>query len=245
MSKNITKKCGAPIYLKLRGTLAEQINSGKLGAGERLSSERDMAAELSAARETIREALRLLEGEGLVYRKGGSGYFVSPARWRYDPTHHVNFFQLVQDLGSKPGNVDLECSEVQASSSIAKLMGCAEGTKLFTLNSISLQDERKVCFEQTYLLSETFPGFLQLEFEIPLTSFLIRRYNVQAEQIGFRARPTTLIGNVAESLGVRVGTPGLFITRIKAKDGVTIWVDHEYWLADVLEIVIGNFPQNS
>ena len=72
----------APIYLKSRDELAEQINSDQIGAGELLLSERDMAAKMGAARATIREALRLLEGKGLVFRKRGSGYFVSPARWR-------------------------------------------------------------------------------------------------------------------------------------------------------------------
>lgn len=239
------KANNAPIYLKLRDELAEQINSGQLGAGERLLSERDMAARLGAARETIREALRLLEGEGLVFRKRGSGYFVSPARWRYDPTHHVNQFRLIHDFGSKPGTLDLKRRETRASSSLARMMDCAEGVQIFVLNSVGLQDDRKVCFEETYLLGSAFPGFLDAEYEPPLTDFLIRRYGVRVKQIGFRARPTNLYGIVADSLGVRAGTPGLFISRIKAKDGVAIWVDREYWLADVLEIVIGKFPRGS
>jgi len=245
LSKNITKKNRSPIYLKLRDNLAEQINSGQLGAGERLSSERDMAAKLGAARETIREALSLLEGEGLIFRKSGSGYFVSLARWRYDPTNHVNQYRLIHDLGSKPSNIDLKRSATPASSSIAKLMGCVEGTQMFVLTGVGLQDERKICFEESHLLGSAFPEFLDAEFESPLTDFLVNQYNVRVKQIGFRARSTNLIGAVAKSLGVRVGTPGLFITRIKAKDGVTIWVDYEYWLADVLEIVIGSFPQRS
>jgi len=237
------KENNAPIYLKLRDELAEQISSGQIGAGERLLSERDMAAKLGAARETIREALRLLEGEGLVFRKGGSGYFVSPARWRYDPTHHVNQFRLIQEFGSKPGVLDLKQNETRASSSLVRLMDCAEGAQIFELYSIGLQNDRKVCFEETYLLGSAFPGFFDAEYEPPLTDFLFKHYGIRVKQIGFRARPTNLYGIVAESLGVRVGTPGFFISRIKAKDGVAIWVDHEYWLADVLEIIVGKFPQ--
>lgn len=235
----------APIYLKIRDELAGQINSGQIGAGERLLSERDMAAKLGAARETIREALSLLEGQGLIFRKGGSGYFVSPPRWRYDPTHHVNSSRLIQEFGSKPGNIDLKQSETRASSSIARVMNCAEGAQIFELYSVGLQDNREVCFEETYLLGSAFPGFLDAEFHLPLTDFLIKSYGVQVKQTGFRARPTNLYGTVAESLGVRVGTPGFFISRIKAKDDVIIWVGHEYWLADVLEIVVGEFPQLS
>ena len=245
LSNNVTKNNGSPIYQKLRDDIAEQINSGLLGAGERLPSERDMAAKMGAARETIRVALSLLEGEGIIFRKSGSGYFVSRARWRYDPTNHVNQYQIIQELGSKPGNIDLNRSATSASSSIAELMGCVEGTQLVVLTGVGLQDGRKICFEESYLLESAFPGFLDAEFESPLTDFLVNQYNTRVEQIGFRARYTNLMGAVAKSLGVRVGTPGLFITRIKAKDGVTIWVDYEYWLADVLEISIGSFPYNS
>lgn len=239
------KANNVPIYLKLRDELAEQINSGQIAAGERLLSERDMAAKMGAARETIREALSLLEGEGLVFRKRGSGYFVSPARWRYDPTHHVNQFRLIHDFGSKPGTLDLKRRETRASSALAKLMDCPEGEQLFVLNSVGLQDDRKVCYEDISLLGSAFPGFLDVEYASPLTDFLIDRYDIRVKQIGFRARPTNLHGIVAESLDVRVGTPGIFITRIKARNGVAIWVDREYWLADVLEIVIGKFPENS
>lgn len=239
------KVSSAPIYLKLRDDLAELINSGQIGAGKRLLSERDMAAKLDAARETIREALRLLEGEGLIYRKGGSGYFVSPPGWRYDPTHHVNQYRLINNFGAKPGSSALKRYETRASSSLARMMDCAEGTKLFVLNSVGLQDDRKVCHEETYLLGSAFPGFLDDEYESPLTDFLAKRYGVRVEQLGFRARPTNLYGIVAQSLGVRMGTPGLFISRIKVKAGVVVWIDKEYWLADVLEIVIGEFPQNS
>jgi DNA-binding GntR family transcriptional regulator len=239
----MNKVSNVPIFLKLRDEIAEKINSGQIGAGERLPSERDLVAKLGAARDTIREALRLLEGEGRIFSKRGSGYFVSPARWRYDPTRHVNASRLIDDFGSKFGITALKRREMLASPSIARMMDCSQETKIFLINSVALQDERRVCFEETYLLGSAFPGFLDLEYESPLTDFLFRSYDAQVQQVGFRARPTNLYGDIAESLGVRVGTPGLFISRIKAKDGVTIWVDCEYWLTDVLEIVIGDFPQ--
>ena len=242
---NMGKASSAPIYLKLRDDLAEKINSGQIGAGERLLSERDMAAKFGAARETIREALRLLEGEGLIFRKRGSGYFASPPRWRYDPTHHVNQYRLIHNFGARPGTSDLKRRETRASSSLARLMDCAEGTQLFVLSSVGQQDDRKVCCVDSYLLGSAFPGFLDEDYESPLTDFLTKRYGIRVEQKGFRARPTSMYGIVAENLGVRMGTPGLFISRIKAKDGVVVWVDHEYWLAEVLEIVIGEFPRNS
>mgnify|MGYP001247250061 CR=1 FL=1 len=236
------KVSNIPIYLKIRDELAEQINSGQIGAGERLPSERNMAAKMGAARETIREAMRLLEGEGLIFRKRGSGYFVSPSRLHYNPTNHVNTMRLIPDQGHKAGAINLGGNATQASSSLARNMGCREGTPVILQRGISLLNDRKICYEEMYLLMDVFPDFLNIEYEAPLTEFLAQRYGFHAEQVGFRARPTNLYGAVAENLDVRKGTPGIFITRIKAKDGVAIWVDREYWLADVLEIIIGKFP---
>ena len=235
----------APIYLKLRDELAEQIKSGQISAGERLLSERDMAAKMGAARETIRGALRLLEGEGLVFRKQRSGYYVSPARLHYNPTKHVNTMSLIPSQGHKAAAINLGGSATQASSSLARMMGCREGTPVILQRGMSVLNDRKVCYEEMYLLMDALPKFLDIEYEPPLTDFLARRFGFRAKQIGFRARPTNLYGAIAENLDVRKGTHGIFITRIKAKDGMTVWVDREYWLADVLEIVIGKFPPES
>lgn len=43
--------------------------------GERLPSERSVAAELQAARTTIRLVLTKLAAEGLIYAEHGKGYF--------------------------------------------------------------------------------------------------------------------------------------------------------------------------
>ena len=243
--RDMNKIGNTPIYLKIRDDLAEQINSGQIGADERLPSEREMAAKLGAARETIREALGLLEGEGLVFRKRGSGYYASTTRLRYDPTNHVNTMRLIPEQGYKADSINLGGVETRASSSLAKNMSCDDGTPVILQRGVSMLNDRRVCYEEMYLLMDAYPEFLDIEYESPLTDFLTRRYGFDAKQIGFRARPTNLYGTAADVLEVRKGTPGIFITRIKAKGARSVWVDREYWLADVLEIVIGEFPQKS
>lgn len=56
--------------------LRRQINSGELGPGDKLPSERELAERYSAARNTARYAIRLLAEEGLVMAEHGRGVFV-------------------------------------------------------------------------------------------------------------------------------------------------------------------------
>ncbi len=57
-------------------TLRERIVSGKYPPGKRLPSETDLAPEFGVARDTLRDALRLLEEEGLIERVKSRGTFV-------------------------------------------------------------------------------------------------------------------------------------------------------------------------
>ena len=53
--------------------IAERIRLGDLGAGERLPSERDLAAAMRISRATLREAVRVLADAGVLEVRPGSG----------------------------------------------------------------------------------------------------------------------------------------------------------------------------
>ncbi|WP_245751587.1 GntR family transcriptional regulator [Amphibacillus marinus] len=57
--------------------MKEKITSGELEPGQRLPSEMDFAKQLRVSRNTLREALRILEEENIIIRKHGIGTFVN------------------------------------------------------------------------------------------------------------------------------------------------------------------------
>ena len=66
-----------PFYKQLYSQIRESILSGKLPAHDKLPSIRDLAAELSASRNTVEGAYQELYAEGYIYSRPRSGYFVS------------------------------------------------------------------------------------------------------------------------------------------------------------------------
>jgi GntR family transcriptional regulator, hexuronate regulon transcriptional repressor len=65
------------LYQQVASTIMESITSGKYKVGERLPSERDLAAAFKVSRPTIREAMIALEIRGLAETRHGSGIYVT------------------------------------------------------------------------------------------------------------------------------------------------------------------------
>ena len=64
-------------YVRLAAILRRQITDGSLRPGDRAPSITRLSHEHGHARPTCGKALRMLEGEGLVTRIPGLGYFVN------------------------------------------------------------------------------------------------------------------------------------------------------------------------
>lgn len=65
------------IYEEVVGQLHRLIERGKLKAGDRLPSERELAEIFRVSRTSVREAIKTLETEGFVITRPGSGTFIA------------------------------------------------------------------------------------------------------------------------------------------------------------------------
>ncbi len=66
-----------PLYVQIKESLKQKILQGEYGPYERLPSENNLMKQFSVSRITVRQALRELHGEGLVFSAQGKGTFVS------------------------------------------------------------------------------------------------------------------------------------------------------------------------
>jgi GntR family transcriptional regulator len=66
-----------PMYQQIAEDLRKQIESGALAQGNQLPTEIDLRAQYGASRNTIRDAVKRLTGQGLIETKPGQGTFVT------------------------------------------------------------------------------------------------------------------------------------------------------------------------
>jgi len=67
----------ARLYEQLAEKLRDQIVKGELKLGQKLPTEREIAAQYGVSRNVVREAVRTLANDGLVQARQGSGVYVA------------------------------------------------------------------------------------------------------------------------------------------------------------------------
>ena len=71
------KRSRVPLYLQVASTLARRIDGGQWKPGQKISTLEELGAEFQVARVTVRQAIEILENDGLVRCQQGKGTFVT------------------------------------------------------------------------------------------------------------------------------------------------------------------------
>lgn len=65
------------LYVKIADAISHYIQNNQMKPGEKLPSERELAARFQTSRNSVREALRVLENKGIISAHIGSGTYVA------------------------------------------------------------------------------------------------------------------------------------------------------------------------
>src|SRR5476651_680054 len=99
-----------PLYQQLQRAIREAIETRVLGPDDALPAERQIAADLSVSRITVRKAIEGLVEEGLLVRRQGSGNFVA-ARIEKNFAKLTSFSEDMRSRGRTPHSKWLKRAE--------------------------------------------------------------------------------------------------------------------------------------
>lgn len=95
---NIEFNTSTPIYLQIIEEFKRQIATGVLRPGDKVSSQRDLAASLKVNANTVQRAYREMEILGLVETLRGQGTFVCRGKGIVEGTRREMLTNLVDDF---------------------------------------------------------------------------------------------------------------------------------------------------
>jgi GntR family transcriptional regulator len=221
------KRGKLPLYVQCAGLLRHCIENGDWPIGQRLPSLESIAAQTGVAVVTVRQAVEMLEGEGLLERRQGAGTFVvgksGPRDWLELGTRWDSLLKALSDVTVQVINVRLDhlVPRLEAGEGVA-----ASGYRF--LSRLHSRGRHPFCVIRLYLADDIHriaPRRFDKELVLPVLTELAGDRIARAWQtvtVG-KADPTS-----AEQLGIDAGDPVAYVRRL-----VTDWTDTVIYVAEI------------
>jgi GntR family transcriptional regulator len=218
-----------------RHRLLDLINSGALRPGDRLGTERELAARLSVSRSTLRQVLAVLAEGGVVRRVPGraGGTFVAHAKVDRDLSVIVGLPEYLRRQGFVAGTQVLSATMSGADDVAADNLAVPAGSLLIDIVRIRLADGIPISLERVQLPAEIFPGLLELPLGGSIYDLLDAHYGVRPDEVVEHLEVAEASADEAALLAVSPGAPLLAITRTSATSaGIPFEFSHDLFRAD-------------
>jgi GntR family transcriptional regulator len=145
--------------------------------GDRLSSERDLAARWGVARMTVRHAMDTLVAEGLAERRHGSGTYVAP-----QPVVRflglTSFTQDMRERGLVPGSRLLSFTAAAADPGLAARLQVPAGERVLAFTRLRTGSGEPMAVETVWIAASLVPGLSPADLDGSLYELLARRHRI-------------------------------------------------------------------
>jgi GntR family transcriptional regulator len=222
--------------------LRKAITGGTFRPGSQLPTEAELCEILGVSRTVVREALRVLEDDGLVARRHGVGTFVRNNPILKNLNFNFGITEMIESAGLKPGTSHLAIQKETADEEKAEQLHIPLGTPLITVERVRTADGRPVVYSL-----DTFTESLiqRADFDLQLlrTESI---YNILQTSLGqvieygiARLLPVAAPHDVAEQLQLPPNALTLYIvqTDYTAGDEPLVY-SCEYHLPNAFDFVV-------
>ena len=230
-----------PRYLQVASTLRRRIRDGRWAVGDRIATLEALEREFDVARVTVRQAIELLQGEGLLKSHQGRGTFVTNA-----PVHD-RWLQLATDWEGLIAPIrDHVPLLLPADAGSAPRIENGDGTPApayVAIRSIQKRDGKPYAYARVHVARhiharapKTFASRVALAVLSEMKDLAI-----------VRAHQTVVVGaadlDTAQHLGIALNAPTAEARCIVAdKDGVVIYVGEITYPGDYVRLNIELIP---
>jgi GntR family transcriptional regulator len=212
-------------YAQIAAQIERAIAAGELGPGDRLPSERELAAEHGVSRMTVRQALQTLESRGLLRRAIGrsGGSFVARPKLERDLRMFSGLSEQLRRQGVAAG---------------ARIVSTREADGAIEIVRVRLADGEPFALERSSFPGDRFAGLLGLDLSGSLYDLLDDHFDAAPVRAVERIEPVLADRDEAAVLGVAPGAPLMLVDRIAYDDaGLVVETARDVFRGDRTRIV--------
>lgn len=230
------------LYQLVKDEVMNYIRENRLEPGVLLPTETQLCSQFGISRGTLREAVRVLEEEGIVRRKAGVGTFICSSSNSIRSTLNINegVTEMIIGRGMKPDTKDMRVEKVKASDIVAGELGLTPGDLVTSITRVRLADGIPVAhiidFLPLTILPET---FFQEYTGGSLYEYLEKKLGIKLANSMLFIRPTTAVKSVARALAIRPGSLLMFLRQTDRDiDNRPVHHFEAHWVADRFDFKI-------
>ena len=158
----------APLYIQIENLLEKKILSKEFLPGSKIPSERDLAIQYGVNRMTVKKAIDALREKGLLYRKQGSGTYVTSSNVDKENVYfnlfsgaldvdfkNVSLYDYMDSKKHRPVHISQFIQVVPALKKEARLLKTDEGSLLYYIVYLGYDEQNNaVEYTESYLVSD-------------------------------------------------------------------------------------------
>jgi GntR family transcriptional regulator len=224
----------APKYMAIAADLGQRIRAGEYAAGSALPSQRDLSTSYGVTLATLRQALRVLEDEGLLSQQPGRGTFVAEPRAAY---RLDSLRSLADDLVAQGQTVSTEIIDQSLGTApdwVAERIGSGVALRL---ERVRLLAGRRAVHQVSWVPDPTGARIAETDFSAVSLYAAIASTGLVVHRATETLRPGLLDDPAAELLRQPAGTPVFVSDRTTyVLDDSPVVFDRATILGTVMEI---------
>ena len=214
-----------PMYERIAAVLREQILGGELNPGDQLPTQERLSERFEVSRVVVRQALDLLEGEGLVDQRRGSGTYVRA----YRPVVRRSALHYRPDPGAPYAEEALSADRIpryshttrtdRAGVEVARRLNIRVGDEVTVTDYVSYANDEPTMLTTSYeplALTRGTPIERPEEGRLPGAGVIDRFASIGHRPVEVIERLRTRMPRPSEieSLNLRAGVPVFVIVRV-------------------------------
>jgi GntR family transcriptional regulator len=224
-----------PLAVQVHNEMAALIRSGQLRPGDQFPTEAELVARYQVARTTIREALKLLEQDGLLHVQHGVGRFVASFVER-PITRLESVTTMMESLGYRVTNRVLSVTQIPADEDAARALGLSPGAPVIRLERVRLQGDEPLIYSVDVVPAGLIDGdWSKVDWNGSLAGLLRSGGHPMTSALG-EIRAVILPAETARRVGAPPRTPWLLLKATNLDDeGRPIIYSHDYHRGDLFK----------